>query len=130
MDWAALLNDTFGSMDNPNSSFLFGQVDINLGPVSTDPPVPTDAFLSDGFHPGTVVQGVLANMFIEATNRAYGAGLTPLSDQEILELAGIEVPTPPGVVTYFDVSPYVIVPEPLTLLVLAIGGVTLLRRSR
>lgn len=81
----------------------------------------------DGFHPAPIVHGLVANMFIEAANLAYGAGLEPLSDQQLLQNAGF---TPlPGGPTYFDVSPYVIVPEPSAIL-LALAGCAIVAASR
>jgi hypothetical protein len=49
-------------------------------------------------------------MFIDAARRGYGTSLDPLSDQEIVSNAGLT----PLVVgpTFFDVTPFVIVPEP------------------
>jgi phospholipase/lecithinase/hemolysin len=41
-------------------------------------------------HPGTVASGLIANhLFIDPFNRRYGMDIQPLSDQEILESAGI-----------------------------------------
>jgi hypothetical protein len=41
-------------------------------------------------HPGTVASGLIANqLFIDPFNRRYGLDIQPLSDQEILEGAGI-----------------------------------------
>jgi hypothetical protein len=69
-----------------------------------------DLFPDDGFHPSSLIHGLTANMFIDAVDRGYGAMLDPLSDQEIVSNAGL-VPLTAGP-TFFDVSPYVIVPEP------------------
>jgi lysophospholipase L1-like esterase len=69
-----------------------------------------DLFPDDGFHPSSLIHGLTANMFIDAADRGYGATLDPLSDQEIVSNAGL-VPLIAGP-TFFDVSPYVIVPEP------------------
>jgi hypothetical protein len=44
-------------------------------------------FLADRRHIGTVVQGLMARMFIETVNSRFGAGLEPLSDREILRVA-------------------------------------------
>ena len=55
----------------------------------------------DGIHPGTVVEGLFANAFIEAVNHSYDTNFTPLSDQEILAYAGIPNPNPGGGATYF-----------------------------
>ena len=52
----------------------------------------------------------MANAFLEAFNRAYGANFSSLSDQEILAEAGIPNPNPGGNPTYFDINSYVIDP--------------------
>ncbi|MDG2125844.1 MAG: SGNH/GDSL hydrolase family protein [Verrucomicrobiales bacterium] len=39
---------------------------------------------SDNFHPNTIGQAVVANVIIGAFNEAYGAGIEPLSTEEIL----------------------------------------------
>ena len=86
-------------------------------------------YLRDGGHLGTVVQGLFANTFIEAMNRCHGTDFTPLSDQEILANAGIPDPNPGGDPTYFDVTPFVIVPEPSTLTLLTMGAVVCWRMA-
>lgn len=77
-------------------------------PVLGGVTVPDDKFFApDGFHPATVLQGLLANTVLEAEHEAYGmnvAGLK-LTDQEILTEAGI---AHADGVSYFDVSPFVI----------------------
>lgn len=74
-------------------------------------------FLPDGTHPGTVASGLLGNAFLEAINRGYGESLTLQSDLELLANAHIAG----GVAGQFNVGPYVIVPEPSALALLAIG---------
>jgi hypothetical protein len=45
-------------------------------------------------HPGTVCSGLLANaVFVEPFNQRYQTGITPLSDDEILQNAGIKPTT-------------------------------------
>ncbi|HEY7428820.1 MAG TPA: hypothetical protein VH682_31610, partial [Gemmataceae bacterium] len=68
---------------------------------------PVDVF-ADSQHFGSVAQGLLANMFIDAVDNAYGAGIAPFTDQELLTNAGLTAPDAGP--TYFDVSPYVIYP--------------------
>jgi hypothetical protein len=51
-------------------------------------------WLHDRVHPNTVAQGLMANDFIAALNLELGAGIDPLSDEEILENA--LVPEPGG----------------------------------
>lgn len=76
-----------------------------------------DLFPDDGFHPSSLVHGLTANMYIDAADRGYGAMLDPLSDQQIVSNAGL-IPLIAGP-TFFDVSPYVIVPEPSGLAIAA-----------
>lgn len=79
-----------------------GGVSIGYGAGSAA----TNMFVADGVHPHSVMQGLIANLFIEAAHRAYGAELAPFSDQELLANAGI---TPPGGdPTYFPVSSFVV----------------------
>ena len=91
VDLYQFVNGVLGPIDNPNDTVLVGGVAINVGSPTGSP---TDAFLEDGLHPGTVVHGLMANEFIEAINSTYGAGVVPLTDAEILENAMIEVPEP------------------------------------
>jgi hypothetical protein len=77
---------------------------------------------SDGFHPSNVAQGLIANMIDTAFNVGYGQSLPILSDQKIVQNAG---KIPNSATTYFNVSPYIIVPEPATSL-LVITTVVLL----
>jgi hypothetical protein len=88
-------------------SLEIGGVPINLKGNNDDPHY---LYLSDG-HWGTVAQGLFANMFVEAINRAYGFSIEPLSDQEILANAGIPEPNPGGESAYFDISKLVIDPN-------------------
>jgi len=50
---------------------------------------PHNGVLGDSIHGGTVLEGFLANQYIEALNDATGAQLSPLSDEEILANAGL-----------------------------------------
>jgi hypothetical protein len=68
-----------------------------------------DFYAPDGFHPATVPQGLLGNAILEAFAGAYDPRVARfrLTDQQLLGEAGI--PHGPGH-SYFDVSPYVILP--------------------
>lgn len=44
-------------------------------------------FLGDVRHPGTLGQSLMAKMFIETVDARFGAGIKPLGDHELLDLA-------------------------------------------
>ena len=44
----------------------------------------------DATHPTTIVQGLMANQFVDAVRQSFGFVVSPLSDEEILRNAGIE----------------------------------------
>jgi lysophospholipase L1-like esterase len=69
-----------------------------------------DFYAPDGFHPATVPQGLLGNAVLEAFAAAYDPRIARfrLTDQQLLDEAGI--PHGPGH-SYFDVSPYVLLPD-------------------
>ena len=90
---------------DPEPSFVGG---VSIIKEAAPNPDGRYAILPDGAHPGTVLQSLLANAFIEACNLTYATNFTPLSDQEILDAAGIEYAA--GDETFFDITPYVIVP--------------------
>ena len=71
-------------------------------------PVP-DFYAPDGYHPATVPQGLLGNAVLEAFAGAYDPRIARfrLTDQQLLDEAGIA--HAPGH-SYFDVSPYVLLP--------------------
>jgi hypothetical protein len=68
-----------------------------------------DFYAPGGFHPATVPQGLLGNAVLEAFAAAYDPSLASfrLTDQQLLDEAGIA--HGPGH-SYFDVSPYVLLP--------------------
>ena len=69
----------------------------------------TTAFAADNFHPAGWVQGLLANMVTTAYNLNWGESLPQLSDQQIVANLGN---TPNGLTTYFDVTPFILLPAP------------------
>jgi lysophospholipase L1-like esterase len=50
-------------------------------------PLDTDLFVGDGIHPGTILQGILANGIIAQIDSIDPGAITPLTDAEILQLA-------------------------------------------
>jgi lysophospholipase L1-like esterase len=69
-----------------------------------------DFYAPDGFHPATVPQGLLGNAVLGAFAAAYDPAIARfrLTDQQLLDEAG--VPHARGH-SYFDVSPYVLLPD-------------------
>ena len=54
----------------------------------------TDGFIGDGFHPGTLVQGLLAQAIVGQINAQYGSNVVaPLTDAEILGYGLATTPT-------------------------------------
>ena len=68
----------------PAASIPFGGATINLAAVGDDY---HDFFLADGVHPGTVAQGIIANLFLDAFNSHFGTAVRPLSPTEIVRHA-------------------------------------------
>ena len=55
---------------------------------------PTFFVLADRLHPGTIGQGLLANLYVETANNAFGTRICPLSSHDILENAGLKTEPP------------------------------------
>jgi lysophospholipase L1-like esterase len=89
-------------------------------------------FLSDGFHPGTVINGLLANAILLANHVAYNDPVTYVSDQTIVTRAGL-TPSGPSP-TFYNVAPFVIfnpVPEPSSIALAGIAvGISLVAAWR
>jgi lysophospholipase L1-like esterase len=91
MDWYGLQSAVFGSNENLRSTFLVGNVAINLRGSDPGPPhwAPTNAYVSDGFHPNTVFQELLANLVLQAFDSSRNDNVPLFSEQEILNQASI-----------------------------------------
>jgi phospholipase/lecithinase/hemolysin len=67
---------------------------LRLGKVTLDRETPSDdphsVFLADGVHPGTLAQGLLANVFVKAMRKDFKVKVKPLSNTEILANAGLQ----------------------------------------
>ena len=70
MDWYGLATATLGSNANLRATLKVGNVTLNMRSSDPGPPnsSPTNAFVSDGFHPGTILQGVFANLVMQTFN--------------------------------------------------------------
>lgn len=89
MDWYGLEKAILGPNTSLHSTLKVGNVTLNLRGSDPGPPssAPTNAFVSDGFHPNTAMQGIFANVVLQALDSGYGAGLALFSEQEILSYA-------------------------------------------
>jgi lysophospholipase L1-like esterase len=123
VDTAALMRDHLAT-----GPLLVGGVEIDTLTGNSDP----DHFFKDQIHPGAVGNGVLANVIIEGINLGYAAGITPLTDLEILELAGLEDQyTGETLFQDIEASQYIYgVPEPSTLFLAGFGLLALLGSAR
>jgi lysophospholipase L1-like esterase len=70
-------------------------------------------YAADGFHPGSILQGLLADTILEALGDAYDPSLErfTLTEQQLLDNAPTPILHQPGH-TFFDVSPFVLVSGP------------------
>ncbi|HXR05019.1 MAG TPA: SGNH/GDSL hydrolase family protein [Verrucomicrobiae bacterium] len=89
MDWFALEKTILGPNTNLNSTLKVGNVTIFLRAIDPGPPnlEPTNAFVLDGFHPNTTLQGIFANLILQGFDSGYQATLSLFSEQEILNHA-------------------------------------------
>jgi hypothetical protein len=103
-----------------SGGFVVGGVPITLT-VGTDP----HNFFNDPLHAGIVINGEIANLWLQAMNEGYGTNIPLLSDLEILQRAGLagEYLPPTTFGTATNLSQFVSVPEPSTV---ALSGVGLL----
>lgn len=85
VDLDGLYASLVGRMDG--GKLVVGSEPINPFGVGD---APHNGVLGDGIHGGTVLEGLLANWYLEAINAAAGTSLTPLSDDEILAFAGLD----------------------------------------
>jgi phospholipase/lecithinase/hemolysin len=80
----------FGPHASPKTTLLIGNVAIQLGQSDTSGGGnPTAAFVHDGVHPNTTLQGVFANVIMAAMNIAYRGNHTLFTEAEILAHRGI-----------------------------------------
>jgi len=89
MDWYGLEKAIFGPNTSLHATLKLGNVSLNLRSSDFGPPnsAPTSGFVSDGFHPNTALQGIFANVLLQALASRYDAGLALFSEREILSYA-------------------------------------------
>src|SRR4051812_2389906 len=66
-DYAGLIDDVFAA-----TKFKIGNVTLNHDAISNPANDPTYLILADGLHPGTLGQGLLANLYVKTANHAFG----------------------------------------------------------
>ncbi|HVU86287.1 MAG TPA: SGNH/GDSL hydrolase family protein [Pirellulales bacterium] len=76
-------------------------------------------FASNQFDILTQPEGLISNMIATAFNEVFGQNLPIFSDQQIVTNSGF---TPSGPTTFYNVSQFVITPEPATWILAALGG--------
>jgi len=82
----------FGANTNLHSTLTIGNVAIHLQQSDTSPtssPNRTAAFVEDKAHPHTTIQGLFANMALEAIRLGYSGNMADFTEQEILAHAGL-----------------------------------------
>src|ERR1017187_4599121 len=92
VDAFGLQKAIFGSNTNLQSTLYIGNVAIHLQQSDSNPtnsPNRTAAFVADGAHPHTTIQGLFANMALEAVSLGYGTQVSLFTEQEILSHAGV-----------------------------------------
>ncbi|HVU90063.1 MAG TPA: PEP-CTERM sorting domain-containing protein, partial [Pirellulales bacterium] len=102
------------------SPLVVGGVTIDTKNASTDP----THLWQNNIHPGTVGNGLFANLAIAALNVGYGQHIPYFTDQEILAQAGLSG-SYTGQTTNIDYASYIVtapVPEPGSLALLVIGA--------
>jgi hypothetical protein len=125
VDLQAYTEAVFGPHNALNATLAIGNVNINL--MQSDNAAGTilaAGFVDDGIHPHTTIQGLIANLSLEALNVGYNANLTLFSEQEILAHRGIAYGGSDTLVS--QVGPYSdyitnYVPEPSTLALAAMA---------
>ncbi len=125
--------DTASFMRDLNAGpFVVGGVTINMTTGSSK----ATHFFVDDIHPGTVGNGIFANLMITALNEGYGTSVALFDDQAILAKAGLSA-SYTGPTTQVDYAKYIYfnpVPEPAGVTLTAIGLISLslvvIRRRR
>jgi hypothetical protein len=86
-DFNAALQAELRRRAEPRGGIMVGGERISFSSKGDEP---HHAFLDDQYaHPGTVLSAIMANLYIERMNAAFGTTFAPFSDDEIIRIAGI-----------------------------------------
>ena len=88
-DYSGFIDSLFAA-----KKFKVGNVELNRTALSNPTNDPTCLVLADGLHPGTIGQGLLANLLVDTANDAFGMHLQELSSHDILVNAGLKKSPP------------------------------------
>ena len=110
LDMLALCRAIFGTHTQDFNTMGIAGQNIRLN-TKGDGARPDRAFVTDGTHPKSTIQGIWCNAIVTAMNDAYNTNITPLSETEILALVGLS-PTGPDELDgrLGDLSDYVTLP--------------------
>lgn len=130
VDLFAFGEAVFGRSDQvpePSRILRVGNVPIAVLAAGTGG---SNGFVADGIHHHTVLQGLMANLFVDAINRGFAESLVPFDEAELLAHAGLAyggANTLPFVPSAF----VTVVPEPGLSIGLIVGALGLMcaRRS-
>jgi lysophospholipase L1-like esterase len=136
VDFLGLAKAVFGENAAPNPTIELAGIQLDL--LASDDPVnnpnPYAAFVDDGVHPHTTVQGIMANLVLEAFNVGYGEDLPLFSEADILAHAGIPGGGEDTLFAQLDAHGYsdyiIVVPEPSVHVLLATAAAALLAFAR
>ena len=78
----------FGPNTAPRPTLLVGNVAINLNLISSQSGTAA-GFVEDGIHPHTVVQGIIANIWLAALDQHLGACVAPFTEAQLLAHNGL-----------------------------------------
>lgn len=124
LDRDLIFLDTAQAMRDMNAAPpVVGGVPIQMVGSNSNPTY----FFQDGLHPAVVGNGIFANLMITALNEGLDQNIALISDQLILQRAGLSAQYT-GQTSNLDYASYVYfnpVPEPSSVVLLAVAGLTL-----
>jgi len=88
VNYDLLYTSIFANGINSSSNFLIGNVPIYVTQNTSSSPSQA-AFVADGIHPNSAIQGIVANLFMTALNNGYHAGAPIFTEAELLAHQGL-----------------------------------------